>query len=135
MIELLEYLFEWIGDLFEWIGDLFDGDVVDVDPTAVGGGAAAVITAFDVISTVLLIQGVLYVASLTADSIQSELSNRRELKDKGVQHVQVLQEFINQSGYTEISLAALNAQNKQVGTVRMQTKGYTNVKKGDIIRI
>lgn len=126
-------MIELLGDLFEWIGDLFDGgDVID---SVVDGGAAVIGTAFDVISTALLIQGVVYVASLTADSIRSELSNRRELKDKGVQHVQVLQEFINQSGYTEISLAALNAQNKQVGTVRMQTKGYTNVQKGDRIRI
>lgn len=128
MIELLEYLFEWIGDLFEWIGDLFDGGDGDGLGEILAGG-------FSVLSDALLIGSVLYVTSLTVDSIRSELSNRRELKDKGVQHVQVLQEFINQSGYTEISLAALNAQNKQVGTVRMQTKGHTNVKKGDIIRI
>ena len=95
-------MIELLGDLIEWIGDLFDGgDVID---SVVDGGAAVIGTAFDVISTALLIQGVLYVASLTVDSIRSELNNRRELKAKGVTNV-VIQDFINQSGYTEISLA------------------------------
>lgn len=120
-------MLELLGDLFDWVvGIIQDPPEIPIPEPE---------TILDVVSTAFLIQGVIYVASLTVDSIRSELSNRRELKDKGVQHVQVLQEFINQSGYTEISLAALNAQNKQVGTVRMQTKGYTNVKKGDRIRI
>ncbi|MBR6591915.1 MAG: hypothetical protein IKK81_04750 [Prevotella sp.] len=114
-------MIELLGDLIEWIGDLFDG-------------GAVIGTAFDVISTALLIQGVVYVASLTVDSIRSELNNRRELKAKGVTNV-VIQDFINQSGYTEISLAALNAQNQQVGTVKMKTSGYSNVKKGQKIQL
>ena len=125
-------MIELLGDLIEWIGDLFDGgDVID---SVVDGGAAVIGTAFDVISTALLIQGVVYVASLTVDSIRSELNNRRELKAKGVTNV-VIQDFINQSGYTEISLAALNAQNQQVGTVKMKTSGYSNVKKGQKIQL
>ncbi len=114
-------MIELLGDLIEWIGDLFDG-------------GAVIGTAFDVISTALLIQGVVYVASLTVDSIRSELNNRRELKAKGVTNV-VIQDFINQSGYTEISLAALNAQNQQVGTVKMKTSGYSNVKKDQKIQL
>ena len=125
MIELLK-------DLIEWIGDLFDGgDVID---SVVDGGAAVLDTAFDVVSTALLIQGAIYVASLTVDSIRSELNNRRELKTKGVTNV-VIQDFINQNGYTEISLATLNAQNQQVGTVKMKTRGYSNVKKGQKIKL
>lgn len=125
-------MIELLGDLIEWIGDLFDGgDVID---SVVDGGGAIIGTAFDVISTALLIQGVVYVASLTVDSIRSELNNRRELKAKGVTNV-VIQDFINQSGYTEISLAALNAQNQQVGTVKMKTSGYSNVKKGQKIQL
>ena len=125
-------MIELLGELIEWIGDLFDGgDVID---SVVDGGAAVIGTAFDVISTALLIQGVVYVASLTVDSIRSELNNRRELKAKGVTNV-VIQDFINQSGYTEISLAALNAQNQQVGTVKMKTSGYSNVKKGQKIQL
>ena len=120
-------MIELLGDLIEWIGDLLDGgEVLD---TVVDGGAAFLGTAFDVISTALLIQGVVYVASLTVDSIRSELNNRREIKAKGVTNV-VIQDFINQNGYTEISLAALNAQNQQVGTVKMKTKGNSTVKKG-----
>ena len=125
-------MIELLGDLIEWIGDLFDGgDVID---SVVDGGGAIIGTAFDVISTALLIQGVVYVASLTVDSIRSELNNRREPKAKGVTNV-VIQDFINQSGYTEISLAALNAQNQQVGTVKMKTSGYSNVKKGQKIQL
>lgn len=125
-------MIELLGDLIEWIGDLFDGgDVID---SVVDGGSAVLGTAFDVVSTALLIQGAVYVASLTVDSIRSELNNRRELKAKGVTNV-VIQDFINQSGYTEISLAALNAQNQQVGTVKMKTKGYSNVKKGQKIQL
>lgn len=125
-------MIDLLGDLFEWIGDLFDGG--DVIETVVDGGTTVAGTVFDVLSTALLIQGVVYVASLTVDSIRSELNNRRELKAKGVTNV-VIQDFINQSGYTEISLAALNAQNQQVGTVKMKTSGYSNVKKGQKIQL
>ena len=125
-------MIELLGDLIEWIGDLFDVSegVTDV----VGGGADILNIAFDVVSTALLIQGAVYVASLTVDSIRSELNNRRELKNKGVTNV-IIQEFIEKNGYTEISLAALNAQNQQVGTVQMRTKGSSNVEKGQRIKL
>ncbi|MCH5176044.1 MAG: hypothetical protein J1F40_09165 [Prevotellaceae bacterium] len=125
-------MIELLGDLIEWIGDLFD--VSEGVTEVVGGGADILNIAFDVVSTALLIQGAVYVASLTVDSIRSELNNRRELKNKGVTNV-IIQEFIEKNGYTEISLAALNAQNQQVGTVQMRTKGSSNVEKGQRIKL
>lgn len=129
---MLDLLLDLGGELIDWVGDLFDGG--DAISGVVDGGAAVLSNAFDVLSTVLLIQGVVYVASLTVDSIRSELCNRRELKSKGVTNV-VIQDFINQNGYTEISLAALNAQNQQVGTVKMQSRGTVNVRKGQKIAL
>lgn len=121
-------MLDLLGDLIEGVIDFFsDGGGGEVIGDVIAGG-------FSVLSDALLIGSVVYVASLTADSIRSELSNRRELKAKGVTNV-VIQDFINQSGYTEISLAALNAQNQQVGTVKMKTSGYTNVKKGQKIQL
>lgn len=122
---MLDILLELGGELIEWIGDLIDGaDIAD----AVGDAASFV-------GDALLIGGAIYVASLTVDSIKSELRNRRELKEKGVTHVIIL-DFINQTnGYTEVSLAALNAQNQQVGTVKMQSKGSVNVYKGQRIAL
>lgn len=125
-------MIELLGDLIEWIGDLFG--VSEGVTEVVGGGADILNIAFDVVSTALLIQGAVYVASLTVDSIRSELNNRRELKNKGVTNV-IIQEFIEKNGYTEISLAALNAQNQQVGTVQMRTKGSSNVEKGQRIKL
>lgn len=125
-------MIELLGDFIEWIGDLFD--VSEGVTEVVGGGADILNIAFDVVSTALLIQGAVYVASLTVDSIRSELNNRRELKNKGVTNV-IIQEFIEKNGYTEISLAALNAQNQQVGTVQMRTKGSSNVEKGQRIKL
>ena len=129
---MLDLLFDLGSDLIDWVGDFVDGG------DAVGGAAVGtelLSNAFEDVSTALLIQGVIYVTSLTVDSIRSELSNRRELKGKGVKHVEVLKEFIDQSGYTVVSLAALNAQNQQVGTVNMRSKGYTDVHKGQRIAI
>lgn len=121
-------MLDLLGDLIEGVIDFFsDGGGGEVIGDIVAGG-------FVVLSDALLIGSVVYVASLTVDSIRSELGNRRELKDKGVTNV-VIQDFINQSGYTEISLAALNAQNKQVGTVKMNTKGYVDVHKGQKIAL
>lgn len=128
---MLDLLFELGGDLIEWVGELFDGG--DAVAGAIGG-SDLIASAVDIVSTALLIQGAIYVASLTVDSIRSELNNRRELKAKGVTNV-VIQDFINQNGYTEISLAALNAQNQQVGTVKMKTKGNSTVKKGQKIQL
>lgn len=121
--------------MIELLGDLIEG-VIDFFSDGGGGEVIGDIAAgsLDVISDALLIGSVVYVTSLTVDSIRSELGNRRELKAKGVTNV-VIQDFINQSGYTEVSLAALNAQNKQVGTVKMKTKGYANVHKGQKIAI
>ncbi len=83
----------------------------------------------EIISTGLLIYGAISVASLTVDTIQNELSRRQELKSKGVTSA-VITEFIMQNGHTEITLAALNAQNIQVGTVKMKAKSSCGIQKG-----
>lgn len=117
-------MIELLGDLIEWVVDLFDG------------GGELISGTFDILSTALLIQGAIYVTSLTVDSIKSELSNRRELKNKGVTNV-VIQDFIRQNGRTVVSLAALNAQNKQVGSVNIESKSsdYSSLKVGQKIRL
>lgn len=120
-------MIELLGDLFEWIVGLFEDPPFPIpDPEEIVG----------VIGTALLIQGAIYVASLTADSIRSELSNRRELKNKGVTNV-IIQDFIEKNGYTEISLAALNAQNQQVGTVNVASRNsdHSSLKIGQKIQI
>lgn len=128
---MLDILLELGGELIEWVGELFDGG--DAVVSAIGG-SDMITSAFEIVSSALLIQGAIYVASLTVDSIRSELNNRRELKAKGVLYV-VVQDFIYQNGYTETSLAALNAQNQQVGTLKMKTKGNSNIKKGQKIQL
>lgn len=128
---MLDFLLELGGDLIDWIGDLFESGVdavTSVDTTGIIDGVASVV------SDAFLIGSALYVVSLTADTIKSELQNRRELKDKGVTHV-IIQEFIQSSGYTEVSLAALNSQNQQVGTVKMKTNDASRVHKGQKIYI
>ena len=127
-------MIELLGDIIEWVVDLFDGG--EAVPGIVEGGGDLLSTAFDVVSTALLIQGAIYVTTLTVDSIKSELSNRRELKNKGVTNV-VIQDFIRQNGRTVVSLAALNAQNKQVGSVNIESRSsdYSSLKVGQKIQL
>lgn len=85
---------------------------------------------------VLLIGSAIYVANLTVSSIQDELRNRKELKEKGVTHV-ILKEIIenNEKNCTVLSLEALNAQNKSVGTFKMEGKSCSGLHKGQTIAI
>lgn len=86
------------------------------------------------IGDALLIGSAIYVANLTVSSIQDELRNRRELKAKGATQV-IIKDFINQNGYTEVSFAALNAQNKQIGTFSMKGRSCSGLHKGQRIAI
>lgn len=124
---MLEFLLECAGDLIEsageFIGELF-GEAGEVVST---------INIGDVIATTALLGGAITVASLTESVIRNELSKRQELKNKGVTHA-IVQDFVQSNGYTEITLAALNAQNQQVGTVKMKAQS-SYVKKGDKIQL
>lgn len=122
---MLDWIIETICDL---AGDLFEAGVdavSEVDWSSVISG---------VISTGLLVAATITVASITEEAIRSQLRSRQELRNKGVTSA-VIQDFIQQSGYTEVTLAALNAQNKQVGTFKMRASSASGVKKGDKISI
>jgi len=125
---MLDFLIDIIGEIFgsgaedaieEGIAAVTDA-VTEVDWSSLIG---------DVISTSLLIAGAISVASITESAIREQLRNRAELKNKGVKSA-VVKDFIEQAGYTEITLAALNAQNQQVGTFKMKAKSSSGVKKG-----
>ncbi len=116
-----------IDFLLDIIGEIFDC------------GSNAIDTVVDVASNVdlgdvLLIGSAIYVANLTVSSIQDELRNRQELKTKGATQV-IIKDFINNSGYTEVSFTALNAQNKQVGTFSMKGCSCSGLYKGQKIAI
>ena len=115
---MLDLLLELGGDLIEGIADFFTSE-----------GIA------EVLGTGLLISGAIIVTELTVDSIQSELRQRQELKGKGVTQAIITDFFRNNDGYTEISLAALNAKNQQVGTVKMKARTSSGIKKGDKISL
>lgn len=117
IIDILREIFDWGGDAIEAVGDT----VVDVASNVDLGD-------------VLLIGSAIYVANLTVSSIQDELRNRRELKAKGATQV-IIKDFINNNGYTEVSFAALNAQNKQVGTFSMKGRSCSGLHKGQQIAI
>lgn len=113
---MLDILFDIIGDLFESAADA----VADVDWSSLIS---------EVLSDSLLIVGAISVASITQDAIREQMRNRSELKNKGVKSA-VIKDYIEQAGYTEITLAALNAQNQQIGTFKMKAKSSSGVKKG-----
>lgn len=119
---MLEWLLEVV---FDFLGDLFDGAAESV------GDIASSIDISDVISTGLLITAAITVVNLTESTVREELKNRQELKNKGVTST-VITDFIQNNGYTEVSLAALNAKNQQVGTIKMRAK-TSSLKKGDKI--
>ncbi len=125
---MIEWLLETVG---EFIGDLLEGGA-EVVVDAVEGLSDLGIS--EVLSTGILVYGAITVASLTVSSIRSELMKRQELKAKGVTSA-VITDFIEQNGHTEITLAALNAQNKQVGTVKMQSRTSSGIKKGTKISL
>lgn len=117
---MFDFIIDLISDIFDWGGD-------------------AVETVADVVSSVdlgdvLLIGSAIYVANLTVSSIKDELRNRRELKAKGATQV-VIKDFINHNGCTEVSFAALNAQNIQVGTFSMKGSSCSGLYKGQKIAI
>lgn len=127
-------MIDWLIDL---IGDLFDSgaDVV----ADIGADVADAATAIDwssvidgVISTGLIVAGVITVASITEDTIRGQMRNRPELRNKGVESA-VVKDFIQQNGYTEITLAALNKQNQQVGTFKMKSSRVEDIELGDKI--
>ena len=124
---MLEFLLECAGDLIESVGE-FIGELFGE-----AGGVVSTINIGDVIATTALLGGAITVASLTESVIRNELSKRQELKNKGVTHA-IVQDFVQSNGYTEITLAALNAQNQQVGTVKMKAQS-SYVKKGDKIQL
>ncbi|MBE6320642.1 MAG: hypothetical protein E7075_06710 [Bacteroidales bacterium] len=124
---MLEFLLECAGDLIESVGE-FIGELFGE-----AGEVVSTINIGDVIATTALLGGAITVASLTESVIRNELSKRQELKNKGVTHA-IVQDFVQSNGYTEITLAALNAQNQQVGTVKMKAQS-SYVKKGDKIQL
>lgn len=116
-----------LGDVWEWIEGVIDGaSPVPLDGIDWGDLIEGVI------STGAIVAGVITVASITKESIRSQMRNRPELRNKGVASA-VVKEFIQQNGYTEITLAALNKQNQQIGTFKMKSSCVEGIKKGDKI--
>lgn len=120
---MLEWLLEVAGD---FLGDLFESGAEVI------GDLVSSVDIGEVISTGLLIAGAITVANLTESAIRNELNKRQELKNKGVTSA-VITDFIQNNGYAEVTLAALNANNQQVGTVKMKAKSSSGIKKGDKI--
>ena len=118
---MLDLLFDFLSDILEGAGDVIGDLVSSID---IG----------EVISTAALVAGVITVASLTETAIRNELNRRQELKGKGVTSA-VITDFIKQNGYTEITLAALNNKNEQVGIVKMRGNKTSGIKKGDKIKL
>lgn len=88
----------------------------------------------EIISASLLVSSTILLENLTEDSIRNELSNRTEIRGKDVYYV-LIQDFTAQNDFTEVSLAALNEEMMQVGTVKMRTYGNSTVKLKQKIKI
>lgn len=117
--------------MIDWIIDILDGilspdNIPPIESIDWGG------LIDDVISTGLIVAATITVAKITEETIKDEIRNRQELKSKGVKSA-VVQDFIQQAGYTEITLAALNSNNQQVGTFKMRAKSSSGINKGDKI--
>ena len=123
---MIDWLIDLIGDLFDSGADL----VADMADAATAIDWSSVIDG--VISTGLIVAGVITVASITEDTIRGQMRNRPELRNKGVESA-VVKDFIQQNGYTEITLAALNKQNQQVGTFKMKSSRVEDIELGDKI--
>lgn len=117
---MLDLIWEAIQALF----DFGEGAIENIEELANGVD----------LSDALLIGSAIYVANLTVSSIQDELKNRKELKAKGATQA-VIKDFLTNNGYTEISLDAFNAQNKQVGTFSMKSRSCSGIYKGQRISI
>lgn len=125
---MLDFLIELIGDIFgAGAEEVIESGVEAIADTVTDIDWGSLIDG--VISTSLLVAGTIAVASITENAIREQMRNRAELKNKGVKSA-VVKVFIEQAGYTEITLAALNAQNQQVGTFKMKSKSVSGVKKG-----
>lgn len=123
-------MIDWIIDILE---EIFDSGVDAVSGIAEAASEVDWSSVIDgVISTGLIVAATITVAQITEDAIKKEIRNRQELKSKGVKSA-VVQDFIQQAGYTEVTLAALNSQNQQVGTFKMRAKSTSGIKKGDKI--
>ena len=120
-------MIEWLIDIAgEFLGELFEGGAEVI------GDIASSIDIGEVLSTGLLIAGAITVANLTESAIRNELNRREELKNKGIVSA-VVTDFIQNNGYTYVTLAALNANNQQVGTVEMKARSSNGIKKGSKI--
>lgn len=115
----MHHLLNDFADDVKWFGETFTDGIEEI---------------VDIISTSLLISNSILIEILTEDAIREELHDRHELTTKKVSHI-VIQDFIAQSGYTEVTLAALNAERQQVGTIKMQTYNYSSVKERQKIKI
>lgn len=127
---MIDWLIDLIGDLFDSGADLVADIGADVADAATAIDWSSVIDG--VISTGLIVAGVITVASITEDTIRGQMRNRPELRNKGVESA-VVKDFIQQNGYTEITLAALNKQNQQVGTFKMKSSRVEDIELGDKI--
>lgn len=124
-------MFDLLVDMFDWLCDLFDGsgpieipeNVNDVLDTTIDVGAGAYI-----------ISGVISLASLTYDSIRSELKKKEELKKKGAVAA-VVTEFLAKADGYEITLDALNSMNESVDKVKMSGKTVSGIRKGTRISL
>lgn len=116
--------------ILELLADLFSDGTGEM----VAGVAGEIATgAIEVVSTALLIGGAITIFSvITEEVVQRQLRNRKELKDKGVTSV-IVKDFIKHSDRTTVSLAALNAQNQQVGTLQIESRQGVNLKKNQRI--
>ena len=121
---MLDFLIKLLGDIFDWGGDAIE---------SVGETVADVASNID-LGDVLLIGSAIYVANLTVSSIKDELRNQKELKAKGATQV-IITDFINNNGCTVVSFAAVNSQNKQVGTFSMKGRSCSGLYKGQKIDI
>ena len=127
---MIDWLIDLIGDFFDSGADVVADIGADVADAATTIDWSSVIDG--VISTGLIVAGVIVVASITEDTIRGQMRNRPELLNKGVESA-VVKDFIQQNGYTEITLAALNKQNQQVGTFKMKSSRVEDIELGDKI--
>jgi protoheme ferro-lyase len=121
---MLDFLIELLDDLIN------EGDEIVNSVSEIIVDTVSNINLDDIV----LISSAIYVANLTVSSIQDELRNRKELKAKGATNV-IIKDFINKSGYTEVSFVAMNAQGKQVGKFSMQGRTCSGLHKGQQIAI
>ncbi len=119
MIDLLIEIGATIVDFFTDNG----GEIID---------GLSTIGIEEVIATTLLVAGAIKVTELTEESIRNEIRRRKELTTKGAKGAVVL-DFIKKNGKTTITLAALDAKNRQIGSFKMESNYCSDIKKGSKI--